>query len=59
LYRAALDFVGVALPLYLAVPTTAYGGILSEPLGQQAIKSAGLRLMMFDPVLEEIVGWKP
>jgi hypothetical protein len=60
LYRAALDYVRVATPLYLAVPTAAYGGILSgEPLGQQAIAAAGLRMVVFDPTTEEIVQWIP
>jgi hypothetical protein len=59
LYRAALDYVGIALPLYLAVPTTAASGILDELLGQQVVKSAGLQLVVFDPVQEEVVEWRP
>jgi hypothetical protein len=59
LYRAALDFVGVATPLYLAVPTAAYGGILGEPLGQQAIEAAGVRMVVFDPTRQEIIQWMP
>lgn len=59
LYRAALDFVGLATPLYLAVPVAAYEGILDETLGKQAIEAAGIRLVLFDPVTEEISRWIP
>ena len=59
LYRAALDFVGLATPLYLAVPTAAFEGILDEALGRQAIERAGIRIVVFDPITEEIRQWIP
>ena len=59
LYRAALNFAGLAIPLYLAVPIAAYVGILGETLGAQAIEAAGIRLVLFNPVTEEISRWKP
>ena len=57
LYRAALDYVGITTPLYLAVPAVAYDGILSEEIGQEAIMKAGIGLIVFDPVKEEITEW--
>jgi XisH protein len=59
LYRAALDFVGLSTPLYLAVPTAAYEGILGEALGKQAVEIVGIRIVLFDPITEEIVQWIP
>ena len=59
LYRAALDYGGVTTPLFLAVPTAAYKGILSEDIGQQVISKADVNLIVFDPVEEEIVLWIP
>jgi hypothetical protein len=59
LYRAALDYVGITTPLYLAVPAVAYDGILSEEIGQEAIMKAGIGLIIFDPVKEEITEWLP
>jgi len=57
LYRAALDYGEVATPLFMAVPTVAYAGILSEDIGQQAIARVGINLIVFDPMMEEIVQW--
>jgi hypothetical protein len=59
LYRAALDLVGLSTPLYLAVPVAAYEGILGETLGKQAVETAGIRIMLFDPIMEEIIQWIP
>jgi hypothetical protein len=59
LYRAALDLVGLSTPLYLAVPVAAYEGILGETLGKQAVETAGIRIMLFDPITEEIIQWIP
>lgn len=59
LYRAALALAGLATPLYLAVPTAAYDGILGEPLGRQVVRAAEVRMLVFDPSREEIVRWIP
>lgn len=59
LYRAALNYGKVTTPLYMAVPTMAYTGILDEDLGQQAIIAAGIILIVFDPIEEEIIQWIP
>jgi hypothetical protein len=45
--------------LYLAVPTAAFEGILDEALGRQAIERAGIRIVVFDPITEEIRHWIP
>ena len=59
LYCAALDYGEVATPLFLAVPTAAYEGILSEDIGRQAIAKAGMNLVIFDPDKEEVSLWIP
>ena len=59
LYRVALDYIEITTPLYLAVPTVAHEGILSEEIGHQAIIKAGISLVVFDPVKEEITQWLP
>jgi hypothetical protein len=57
LYRTALDYLQNVLPLYMAVPVTAYNGILNEEIGRQALRRAGVRLIVFDPNSEEIIQW--
>ena len=57
LYRGALNYVKAPTPLYMAVPVAAYTGILGEDIGQQAITIAGINLIVFDPIGEEIVQW--
>lgn len=37
LYQAVLDYLGIDIPLYMAVPEAAYHGILSEEIGRQAL----------------------
>lgn len=57
LYRAILEFTGRDSSLYMAVPITAYMSIFNEEVGQIAIERLKLKLMIFNPVLEEIVEW--
>jgi hypothetical protein len=57
LYRAALDYLQIDLPLYMAVPEAAYRGILSEEIRKQTLKQGGVRLLVFDPEQEEILAW--
>lgn len=57
LYRAVLNYLRIDLPLYMAVPEAAYRGILSEEIGKQTLKHGGVRLLVFDPVREEILEW--
>ena len=57
MYRAALNYLKVDLPLYMAVPVSAYRGILSEEISIQTLKHNQIRLLVFDPEREEIVRW--
>lgn len=57
LYRAALDYGGITTPLFMAVPDAAHEGILSEDIGREAVLKAGVRLIVFNPVAEEISQW--
>lgn len=59
LYQTMLEYAGVTDTLYLAVPAAAIGGILGEEFGRKAIERAQVRLILFDPVLEEITRWIP
>lgn len=59
LYHGVLEALGVHIPLYMAVPIVAYETILSETLGQIAIRVAGVKLLVFDPLKAEIVKWIP
>lgn len=57
LYRAALEHTGIRDSLYLAVPIDAYRGILSEPVGEVIRLRERIKLMVFDPIAEEILQW--
>lgn len=57
MYRAALDYLKMDLPLYMAVPDAAYRGILGEEIGKQTLKHNKVRLIVFDPEHEEIITW--
>jgi hypothetical protein len=57
LYQAVLEHIGNDTPLFLAVPTFAYEGILSETIGQVVIQKAKVKLIVFDPEREEITQW--
>lgn len=57
IYTAALEWLGMSEPLYMAVPVEAYRSILSEPIGQQVRKKANLRFIVFDPFTEDIIQW--
>lgn len=59
LYSVVLTSKGIAVPLYLAVPTAAYKGIWSEPLGLALIKRLGIKLLVFDPTEEDVLQWLP
>lgn len=58
-YSFALAAKQISMPLYLAMPNAAYEGIWSEELGQGLIESEGIKLLVFDPITEEIVQWLP
>lgn len=57
IYIVALEWLKEEKPLYLAVPVDAYEGILKETLGQGVIQKIDLKLLVFDPLTEEVVQW--
>jgi hypothetical protein len=57
LYQYALQFSGLDVPLFLAVPQLAYQGILSESIGLYASQLAKFKLMIFDPHSMRINQW--
>ena len=59
LYLGALDSVSIDAPLYMAIPVVAHQGILSEEIAQRAMQRVGIKLIVFDPVGEEITQWMP
>jgi hypothetical protein len=59
LYLSALDAVDISAPLYLAVPSAAYQGFLSEGIAQRTMRRVDVKLIVFDPTEEEITQWIP
>jgi hypothetical protein len=57
LYRYTMDYVGLEVPLFLAIPITAYQGIWSEPLGKLTRRRGRVKLIVFDPDKQEIIRW--
>lgn len=57
LYKYAIDYVGLDVPLFLAVPLSAYQGILSEPIGEYARQVGNIKLLVFDAITGRIVEW--
>ncbi len=59
LYQAILEALKIATPLFLTVPREAYDNFLSQPFSQVGLRRAGVKLLIFDPIKEEIVQWIP
>jgi hypothetical protein len=59
MYRVALENKNIQIPLYMAVSTTTFQGILSEEIGQLLIDQFGISLIVFDPDNEEVTEWRP
>jgi hypothetical protein len=57
LYQAVLEDLNVDLPLYLAIPATAHRGFLKERIAQVIFGRIGVKLIVFDPEVEEVVEW--
>jgi hypothetical protein len=57
LYGAILKAKKSDEALYLAVPNTAYIGILNERLGQLVIKTLQIKYLVFDVEQEIIIEW--
>jgi hypothetical protein len=58
-YLFALATKQIPSQLYLAVPDAAHNGIWIEELGQGLVERVGIKLLVFDPIAEEIVRWIP
>lgn len=59
IYRMALDYLSINIPLYVAVPQIDYAAIIQHTLGQQMMKQYEVPLLIFDPIQEEIIKWIP
>lgn len=57
LYRMALSRQEPDRPLFLAVTTAVYDGVLSEPIGEYAFVDLSLRVLVFDPTSQQVVRW--
>lgn len=58
-YRMALDYLSIEMPLYMAIPEAAYQNIFQHVLGQQIMSRYAIPLLVFNPVLKEVVQWIP
>jgi XisH protein len=58
-YQTILEYAQVPDALYMAIPADALTGMLGEEVRRQAVQRAGLHLILFDPVQEEIRQWIP
>lgn len=57
-YKMALDEKEPARKLFLAVPTDVYDSFFQLPLIIKSAKFARLKLLIYQPLTEEIVKWK-
>lgn len=57
LYRLILAEQQPERMLFLALPLSAYDGIMSEELGTIVLTGANLRVLVFDPAAREVVRW--
>jgi hypothetical protein len=56
-YRTALEELEPDRKLYLAVPIATYADFLQLPFPQRLIRENRLVLMIYDPILQEVVQW--
>lgn len=59
MYRVALESKAIYIPLYMAVSTITFRGILAEEIGQLIIDRFSLSLIVFDSDSEVITEWRP
>jgi hypothetical protein len=57
LYKAMVDYSGVRLPLYLALPNAAYQDLFAEAFVAHTIKYLKLKLLVYEPQTEKVVLW--
>ncbi len=58
-YNVVLTRTDPGRILYLAVPERAGTTVFEEPIGQLLVATYDLRLLVFDPVAEEVLRWMP
>jgi len=61
-YRAALDYLEDATPLYVAIPAAVHQVIVEHVLGQKVMRDmlkTPIPFVIYDPDQEEIVRWIP
>jgi hypothetical protein len=45
--------------LYIAVQITVFNSLFEGPLGELLLRNSRVRLIVFDPLLDEVVKWVP
>ena len=58
-YRAALDYLDIYTPLYVAITYAAYNEVIGHVLGQQIMNQYAIPLVTYDPLQETILQWIP
>ncbi|MGD1850799.1 MAG: XisH family protein [Cyanophyceae cyanobacterium] len=56
-YRLMLEVKEPERQLYLAVPVDTYGSFFQSRLAQSMVERYQLNLLVYDPMLEEVVTW--
>jgi hypothetical protein len=57
-YRLGLQMTESDRPLYLAIPIDTHNTFFQQRFIQEAVKIYQVKLLVYDPVKEEIVEWK-
>jgi Holliday junction resolvase-like predicted endonuclease len=57
MYRTALRAASIEGVLYLAIPVSAFEGIIGETLGEELVNEYDVRIVVFDPEKKVIVRW--
>ena len=57
-YREILKYLELDYELFLAIPQEAYHTILQETLSQIIIHNMGIKMMVIDTFMEEIISWE-
>lgn len=58
-YRSLLSRVEPKRELFLAIPNLVYINTFDEPIVKPVIEDTAIKLVVFDPVQEQIVQWMP
>lgn len=57
LYKAALDWLKDTTELFLAIPDPIYVTLMTEALAAHFVSYTKTKMMVYDPVSEEIITW--